>query len=91
VDPREAAFRSTSDPTDIGHVGLACFLWFKGHRVIGKRWKTKSVCTWDFDPKDPKVKEDIAAFFQNEALVDPKEFFPKVTEFKRKMYEDRPQ
>lgn len=89
VDASGAASHSTNDSYEVGHVGLACYLWFKGHGITSKEW-SKGLCTWNF-ASGSELTADVDAFFQGSASVDPREYFAKVTEFKRKMYEDKPQ
>jgi hypothetical protein len=48
------------------------------------------MCHWQF-ANTADLTADVAAFFQGNAQVDPREYFPRVTEFKREMYKDRPQ
>lgn len=93
-EPRRAGSPSTSDEgtTDayhVGHVALACFLWFKGHGMSSKQWKD-GFCSWDFISSE-ELHSDVTAFFQGTATVDPRRYFARVTEFKQDMYKDKPQ
>jgi hypothetical protein len=72
----------------VGHVAAACYLWAKGHQIVKTEW-SDSLCKWFFEDT-AELKEDIDTFFNDEAKVNPREFFPRVTEFKRHMYEDNP-
>jgi hypothetical protein len=86
---------STSDPEvqedetryEVGHVGLACYLWFRGHRIVEKKWERR-LCTWWFEDSDA-LQTDVQDFFQEKATVEPRRYFAKVTEFKSDMNRDR--
>lgn len=78
---------STSDPYTTGHVGLACYLWYKGHIIVKRQWRG-AMCEWTFT-SSKELLSDIDDFYAGEGKVDAREYFPKVTEFKRKMYEDK--
>jgi hypothetical protein len=72
----------------VGHIGLACYLWFRGHALLRTEWRDQ-MCRWTFQ-RTETFKEDMDSFFKGQAQVDPREFFPKVTEFKRAMYREKP-
>lgn len=82
--------RSSREPRlrKVGHVAAACYLWSKGYEIVKTEW-SDNLCKWFFEDSK-EIREAIALFFDNEALVNPREFFPRVTEFKRHMYEDNP-
>lgn len=72
----------------VGYVALACFLWFRGHKIESSEWKN-GLCTWLFEESE-EMRRDASSFHGESALVNPKDYFPKVTEFKRLMYRDKP-
>lgn len=89
MDEERAASPSKAEKTkDVSSISLACFLWFQGHVIVGTQW-FRGLCTWDF-ADTPRLHEDIDAFVQGRAQVDPREFYPRVTEFKHDMYKDKP-
>lgn len=88
-EARRADSRSTtSESKKISHVGLACYLWYKGHGMLSKEWRD-GFCSWQFADSDT-LQADIDAFYQGSALVDARNYFPRVTEFKQDMYKDKP-
>lgn len=70
-------------------MGLACFLWSQGHQITGTKWN-KNVCEWTFQD-DPALQKHQTEYHSGKALVDPRVYFPKVTEFKRMVYRDKPE
>ena len=88
MDEERAASPSKAETKDVSNISLACFLWFRGHVIVGTQW-FRGLCTWDFN-ETPELQADIDAFVQGRAQVDPRDFYPRVTEFKRDMYKDKP-
>lgn len=69
-------------------MSLACYLWYREHRIMDRRWQN-GLCSWLFQDS-PRMESDIEEFYAGEARVNPREYFNKMTEFKRDMYKDRP-
>jgi len=55
---------------------------------MDRRWQN-GLCSWLFQDS-PRMESDIEEFYAGEARVNPREYFNKMTEFKRDMYKDRP-
>jgi hypothetical protein len=79
---------TTTSPSEktvqVRYVGLAAYLYFKGNRPLKSEWNNGR-CTWTFPTG---TEELIREFESGEALVDPKEYHPILTEFKRMMYDE---
>lgn len=80
----------SSEPSirKLGHVAASCYLWSRGHRIIKTEWDG-DLCRWHFE-NTPELRQDMALFFGDEAVVNPRDFFRQVTVFKRHMYQDSP-
>jgi hypothetical protein len=72
----------------VGHAGASCYAWFLGYKIVKTEWED-SLCRWFFED-GKELRDAIDGFFAGTAQVDPREYFPRVVEFKRNMYWDNP-
>lgn len=81
------------------HAALACYLEFIGFEVVEVRWvdgpgrpdgSPTKLCKWAFE-KSRELSEAIDNFFAENAQVEPRAFFDRVTDFKKRMYDANPE
>lgn len=79
---------SASDATQVHNLNLAAFLDFRGHDLQAYKWEGDR-CSWFFAWSE-SLDDDITAYEEGRALVDPKAYVSRLTKFKRVIYTDRP-
>ena len=81
---------TTEDETIlIGHMSLACYLWFTGEIIVEQSWEG-GLCRWVFEDTQ-SLRATMSEYESGMARVDPRNYFPKVTEFKRFVYDSKPE
>lgn len=71
------------------HAALACYLSHLGFPIVETKW-IDGICKWAFEPTQA-LASAIDDFFADRARVEPREFFKKVTDFKKAMYDANPE
>lgn len=79
-----------SEERSVAHMGLAAFLWYNHHYLDRLEWSRPNEALFFFT-EDEDMERDVKRFQEGKARVDPQRFYPKMTEFKRMVYERRPE
>jgi len=77
-------------------MALAAYLWSVGHEPVKIEWLNRKVdgvvqkrCRWTFVASEA-LDVDVQVYTRGDGMVDAKDYFWKVTEFKKIAYQHHP-